>query len=106
MSVSQEQSTDDEGYTDTDTGDFSSVENILMKVDRLTTKDSLDGSVGLGDTLSLGGTSGERDDSGVWTGVNLRSEGSVGESGVKLNWHPLVPDGSGDNVSESTSQVV
>ena len=106
MSVSQEQSTDDEGYTDTDTGDFSSVENILMKVDRLTTKDSLDGSVGLGDTLSLGGSGGVRDDSSVRACVDFHGESSVSESSVELDRHPLVPDGSGDNVSESTSQVV
>jgi UDP-3-O-[3-hydroxymyristoyl] glucosamine N-acyltransferase len=73
---------------------------------RLTTKNPLNRSVCLGDTLSLGGTSGVGKDSDIRTSVDLSGEGSIGKSVVELNRHPLVPDRSGNDVSESTSQVV
>lgn len=106
MSVSQEQSTDDKRYTNTDTGDYLSAWYHQREEGGLTTEKPLNGSVSLGDTFSLGGSGGVRDNSSVGTGVDLRGEGLVGKSGIELDWHPLVPDGSGNDVSEGTSQVV
>ena len=66
----------------------------------------MNGSVSLSDTLSLGGSGGVWDDGGVWASVDFHSEGSVGESSIELDGHPLVPDRSGNDISEGTSQVV
>jgi hypothetical protein len=106
MSVSQEQSTDDKGYTDTDTGDWLSAWTRSGGTWWLTTEDPLNSSVSLSDTLSLGGSGGVRDDGGVWASINFHGEGSIGETSVELDWHPLVPDGSGNDISKGTSQVV